>query len=49
MPNGRAIAETLQIGDVVGEVAITVTEAMVDAYGTATAFLTDEQETGECE
>jgi len=28
MPSGRAAAETLQIGDVVGEVVITVTEAM---------------------
>jgi hypothetical protein len=28
MPNGRAVAQTLQIGDVVGEVVITVTEAM---------------------
>ena len=35
MPNGRAVAETLQIGEVVGEVAITITEAMVDAYAAA--------------
>lgn len=35
MPNGRAVAETLRIGDVVGEVAITITEAMVDAYAAA--------------
>jgi acyl dehydratase len=35
MPNGRAVAEALQIGEVVGEVAITITEAMVDAYAAA--------------
>jgi acyl dehydratase len=35
MPNGRTLAETLQIGEVVGEVTITVTEAMVDAYAAA--------------
>jgi len=35
VPNGRAVAEALQIGDVVGEVAITITEAMVDAYAAA--------------
>ena len=35
MPNGRAIAEALQVGDAVGEVAITITEAMVEAYAAA--------------
>jgi acyl dehydratase len=35
MPSGRAVAETLQIGEVVGEVVISVTEAMVDAYAAA--------------
>ena len=33
MPSGREIAETLSVGDVVGEVA--VTDAMVDAYAAA--------------
>jgi len=35
VPNGRAVAETLQIGNLVGEVAITITEGMVDAYAAA--------------
>ena len=35
MPSGRAVAERLQIGEAVGEVAITITEAMVDAYAAA--------------
>ena len=35
MPSGRAVAERLQIGEAVGEVAITVTERMVDAYAAA--------------
>ncbi len=35
MPNGRAVAEALQAGDIVGEVAITITEAMVDDYAAA--------------
>ncbi len=35
MPSGREIAERLSVGDVVGEVAVTVTDAMVDAYAAA--------------
>ncbi len=35
MSNGRAVAEALQIGETLGEVAITITDAMVDAYATA--------------
>lgn len=35
MLHGRAVAERLQTGDVVGEVAITITEVMVDAYAAA--------------
>jgi acyl dehydratase len=35
MPNGRAVAEGLQVGDMVGEVVITITEGMVDAYAAA--------------
>ena len=35
MPNGRAVAEAFQIGETVSEVAITITEAMVDAYAAA--------------
>lgn len=35
MPCGRAVAEGLKIGHTVGEVVITITEAMVDAYADA--------------
>jgi acyl dehydratase len=35
MPDGRAVAEALQIGEAVGEVAITITGRMVDAYAAA--------------
>ncbi len=35
MPSGRAVADALQIGEAVGEVSITITEAMVDAYAAA--------------
>jgi acyl dehydratase len=35
MSSGRAAAEALRIGDVVGEVVISVTEEMVDVYAAA--------------
>jgi acyl dehydratase len=35
MPNGRAVAEALQVGETVGEVVLTITEEMVDAYAEA--------------
>ena len=35
MVDGRALAETLQVGERVGEVEITITDAMVDAYAAA--------------
>ncbi len=35
MSNGRAVAEALQVGETVGEVSITITDAMVDAYAAA--------------
>lgn len=35
MADGRAVAEALQIGEKVGEVEITLTEEMVDAYAAA--------------
>jgi acyl dehydratase len=35
MVDGRAAAETLRVGQTVGEVAITITEQMVDAYAAA--------------
>lgn len=35
MPDGRVVAEALQIGETVAEVAITITDAMVDAYAEA--------------
>ncbi len=35
MSNGRAVAEALTIGETVGEVSITITDAMVDAYAAA--------------
>ena len=35
MPNGRTVADTLRIGEVVSEVAITITGEVVDAYAAA--------------
>jgi acyl dehydratase len=35
MSDGRAVAEALQIGEVVGEVSVTVNDAMIDAYAAA--------------
>jgi len=47
MPNGRAVAETLQIGDVVGDVVISVTEEIVDAYAAAVGDFSLENQAGE--
>ncbi len=35
MRTGREVADTLRSGDVVGEVAVTITDAMIDAYAAA--------------
>ena len=35
MADGRAVAEALRIGEKVGEVEITLTDEMIDAYAAA--------------